>query len=102
MNPSDFESALLSIFDQALVQNARVVTLADASFPVRTTAKKNLRQVDFRFEGRDIRAIEQNPTTKSRWAALARKGSKVMQFLEHGRYIAVIADGKLRLYSRLK
>ena len=100
MKPSDFESALLSVFEQALVQNARTVVLGDNTFPVRTTAKKNLKQVDFRFEDRDIRALEQNPTTKSRWAALARKGSKVMQFLEHGRYIAVIVDGKLHSYSR--
>jgi len=99
MDPSAFESALLSVFDQALVQNARSVTLGGDTFPVRSTAKKNLKQVDFRFDGRDLRALEQNPGTKSRWAALARKGSKVMQFLEHGRYIAVIVDGKLHSYS---
>jgi len=99
MDPSAFESALLSVFDQALVQNARSVTLGGDTFPVRSTAKKSLKQVDFRFDGRDVRALEQNPDTKSRWAALARKGSKVMQFLEHGRYIAVIVDGKLHSYS---
>ena len=49
MKPSDFESALLSIFEQALVQNARSVALGDNTFPVRVTAKKSLRQVDFRF-----------------------------------------------------
>ena len=98
MKPSGFESTLLSIFEQALVQNARTVVLCDNTFPVRVTAMKNLKQVDFRFEDRDIRALEQNPATKSRWAALARKGAKVMQFLEHGRYIAVIVDGKLHIY----
>ncbi|HTZ32563.1 MAG TPA: hypothetical protein VMH31_08910 [Methylomirabilota bacterium] len=102
MNALDFESALRSVFDQTMVQNARNVSLDGGSFPVRTTAKKDLRQVDFRFDGRDIRALEQNPATRSRWAALARKGSKVMQFLEHGRYIAVVVDGKLHLYSPLK
>jgi len=102
MNALDFESALRSVFDQTMVQNARNVSLDGGSFPVRTTAKKDLRQVDFRFDGHDIRALEQNPATRSRWAALARKGSKVMQFLEHGRYIAVVVDGKLHLYSPLK
>ena len=99
MNTSDFASVLHSVFDQALVQNARTVTAGGETFPIRTTAKKNLKQVDFRFEGREIRALEQNPDTNSRWAILARKGSKVMQFLENGRYIAVIVDGKLHLYS---
>jgi hypothetical protein len=40
---------------------------------VRTTAKRKLRQIDFVFEGRDIRGLEQNPD------------KKVMQFLENRR-----------------
>ena len=100
MNSSNFESVLVSVFDQVLVQNARSVTVGGATFPVRTTAKKNLKQVDFQLEGRDIRGLQQNPDTKSRWAASARKGSNVMQFLEHGRYIGVIVDGKLHLYAK--
>ena len=102
MPQPDFESALSTVFDQAMVQNARSVTVAGDTFPVRVTAKQKLKQIDFRVEGRDIRALEQSPTTKSRWAALARKGSLVMQFLEHGRYLAVIVDGKLRVYGKLK
>jgi hypothetical protein len=46
-----------------------------------------------------LRGLEQNPYTKSRWALLAKKGAKVMQFLEHGKYVAVVADGKVHLYS---
>src|SRR5208283_2678593 len=46
--------------------------------------KQKLKQVDFRFDGRDFRALEQNPNTKSRRAAMARKHQKVMQFLEGG------------------
>jgi len=100
MPPSDLEAALLAVFDQAMVQSARTVTVAGDTFPVRTTAKQKLKQIDFRFDGRDLRALEQNPNTKSRWAALARKGVNVMQFLEHGRYLAVIVDGKLHPYSK--
>jgi len=29
---------------------------------------------------------------------MARKGAKVMQFLEHGKYIAVVADGRVHRY----
>ena len=44
--------------------------------------------------------IEQNPKTKSRWARLARSGKKVMQFIQDGRYVAVVADGKVTLYRK--
>lgn len=98
MNESPFESALLAVWQQSLVDHSRSVTVAGETFPVRTTAKQKLKQIDFRFEGRELRALEQNPNTKSRWATLARKGCKVMQFLDHGAYIAVVVDGKLHTY----
>jgi hypothetical protein len=44
--------------------------------------------VEFVFDGDDIRGLEHNPQTKSRWAQLARSGKKVMQFLSEGRYVA--------------
>jgi hypothetical protein len=53
----------------------------------------------FVFEGRELRGLEQNPNTKSRWAKLASEGKKVMQFLEAGRYIAVVVDGKIQIYK---
>jgi len=94
------EDALLTVYQQSLVENRKTVSLEDKSFPVRVTAKRKLKQVDFQFDGRDLRGLEQNPETKSRWAAMARSGKKVMQFLESGRYIAVVADGKVHLYPR--
>jgi len=30
---------------------------------------------------------------------MARGGKKVMQFLKDGRYVAVVADGKVHLYA---
>jgi hypothetical protein len=93
------ENALLAVWRQSLVENKRSVVLEADCFPVRTTAKRKLKQVDFRLDGRDLRGLEQNPDTESRWAAMARRGKKVMQFLESGRYVAVVADGKLHLYS---
>ena len=93
------EDALLNVWRQSLVENKKTVTLEEESFPVRSTAKRKLKQIDFQFDGKDLRGLEQNPDTKSSWAAMARDGKKVMQFLEGGRYIAVVADGKVHLYA---
>lgn len=100
MSTTDYETALLTVWEQSLVRNARSVLIRDDIFPVQTTAKQGLKQIDFQFEGREIRALQQNPDTNSRWAEMARKGSRVMQFLEGGRYIAVVVDGKVHHYSK--
>ena len=42
----------------------------------------------------------QQATYSARWAALARKGAKVMQFLDGGRYIANVVDGKVMTYGK--
>jgi hypothetical protein len=97
--PISFEDALLSVWRQSLVENMKTVTLEGETFPVRSTAKRKLRQIDFQFDGKDLRGLEQNPDTKSRWAAMARGGKKVMQFLKDGRYVAVVEDGKVRFYA---
>lgn len=75
-----FEQALVDVWRQALVENATVVELGAQRYPVRLTPKRRLRQVDFVFDGNQIRGLEQNPETKSRWAQMARSGKKVMQF----------------------
>jgi hypothetical protein len=93
-----FETALIEIWRQVLI-NAKTVVLGAEHFPVRRTPKRGLRQVDFVFEGNEIRGLEQNPETKSRWAQMARSGKKVMQFLNEGRYVANVTDGKLTLYG---
>jgi hypothetical protein len=93
-------AALLSVWRQTLVDRAKEVSLEGKTYSVRRTAKRRLAQVDFEFDGISYRALEQNPQTKSRWAAMARGGAKVMQFLTAGRYIAVVADAKLTHYAR--
>jgi hypothetical protein len=100
--PLSLEDALLTVYQQSLVENRKTVVLEDKSFPVRVTAKRKLKQVDFQHEGRELRGLEQNPETKSRWAAMARSGKKVMQFLEGGRYVAVVGDGEVHFYPRKK
>src|ERR1017187_3138343 len=99
MDPS-FEQTLAEVWRQALVENADVVELGKERYPVRLTPKRRLREVDFIFEGTEIRGLEQNPETKSRWAQMARAGKKVMQFLSQGRYVANVVDGKVTLYGR--
>jgi hypothetical protein len=98
--PDSFEETLINVWHQVLIDGAKTVEVSGDRWAVRETAKRRLKQVDFRFEGRDIRGLEQNPDTKSRWAALARKGQKVMQFLENHRYFAVVADGKVFTYGQ--
>ena len=95
-----FEQTLIDVWRQALVENADVVLLGAERYSVRSTPKRRLRQVDFTFEGNEIRGLEQNPDTKSRWAQLARSGKKVMQFLSKGRYVANVVDGKVTPYGR--
>jgi hypothetical protein len=97
-----FEDALLTVYRQSLIENKKTVTLEDKTFPVRSTAKRKLKQIDFQFEGRDLGGLEQNPDTKSRWAKMARDGKLVMQFLDGRKYVAVVADGKVHLYSGKK
>jgi len=99
---SQFDDAVLSVWRQILVDSAKRVTLGTDSYPVRRTAKHKLAQIDFEFEGSPVRGLEQNPQTKSRWAQLARKGSKVMQFLSAGHYVAVVYDGKITHYGDRK
>ena len=95
-----FEQTIIEVWRQALVENADIVALESERYPVRMTPKRRLRQVDFMFDGNKIRALEQNPETKSRWAQMARAGKKVMRFLSEGRYVANVVDGKVTLYHR--
>ena len=83
-----------------MVENAKIVNLDGRAFPVRHTARRGLRQVDFTFKHQGLRGLEQNPETKSRWAQLARSGKKVMQFLSEGSYVANVVDGKVTFYGR--
>jgi hypothetical protein len=99
MKPS-FEETLIEVWRQALVENSEAVKLRTERYPVTRSKAKRLRQVAFAFDGNTIMGIEQNPKTKSRWAVIARSGKKVMQFIQDGRYVAVVADGKVTLYGK--
>ena len=105
------QEAMLAVW--RLVEGKTAVELEGKTFPVRETPRKHLREVDFEFkddastetgQGSKIalRGLEQNPKTDSRWAQLARKGHKVMQFLDQGRYVGVVVDAKVTMYGGRK
>jgi hypothetical protein len=97
----DIEEVLVEVWRQVLVEEKAILQLGSERYPVRRTPRRHLREVDFMLDGNTIRALEQNPATKSRWAQMARSGKKVMQFLIAGRYVANVADRKVALYSKL-
>jgi hypothetical protein len=97
---ASLEETLVDVWRQALVENAGEVQIGEKNYPVQRTSRKHLREVVFPFDGKEIRAIEQNPETKSRWAQMARAGKKVMQFISEGGYLANVVDGKLTLYGK--
>ena len=96
---ASLETVLISVWQQSLIDKKRSVEIDGETYPVRQTSKSKLKQIDFSFEDRELRGLEQNPNTKSRWAKLAREGKAVMQFLDNGRYIAVVVDGRAHIYK---
>jgi hypothetical protein len=97
---ASLEETLISVWRQSFVEEAKAVSVDGRSFPLRRTSRSRLCEVDFAFEGKTLRGLEQNPKTASRWAKLAREGKEVMQFLDTGRYVAVVVDGKVQLYGK--
>ena len=96
----DLEEALIDVWRQALVEDAREVRIGEQRYRVVKTSRKRLREVVFTLDGKEIRAIEQNPQTKSRWAQMARAGKKVLQFISEGRYLANVVDGEVTMYGK--
>lgn len=97
---ANLEATLISVWRQAMVEEASTVNVEDKHFPVRRTSRSKLCEVDFLFNGHQLRGLEQNPKTSSQWARLAREGKKVMQVLSGRRYIAVVVDGKVQFYGK--
>jgi hypothetical protein len=96
----ELSGVLIDVWSQVLVHDSKVVKIGSEQFTVSTIKKKRLRQVEFKFEDMALMGIEQNPETKSNWAKKARDGMKVMQFIHEGKYIAVVAAGKVTLYGK--
>lgn len=89
---------LISVWQQALAEKKRSIQIGPHTYTVGITRTSRLRTVEFPFEGHRFAGIEQNPATTSRWAALARAGSRIMQFNCDGRYVGNVYEGKLTRY----
>jgi hypothetical protein len=93
---------MVEVWRQSLVEDRGEVDIAEQKFPVTRTRSKGLRVVAFQDGAQHFEGIEQNPETRSRWAAMARSGSRIMQFSCRGRYIGNVCDGTLTRYPSWK
>ncbi|MBI2956584.1 MAG: hypothetical protein HYY26_04655 [Acidobacteria bacterium] len=93
---------LIAVWQQVLAEGKTAVELEGRRYPVGHTRARKLRTVDFSYGTHRLAAIEQNPETKSRWAALARKGKRILQFNCEGRYIGNVCEGRLMRYPAWK
>ena len=69
------EAALISAWQQMLVEASSKVELEGKEYPVTMSRAKRVRMTEFGIGPFHVAAIEQNPQTGSHWAALAREGS---------------------------
>ena len=70
------QEVLINVWRQTLVEGAKYVQIADEKYPVRETARRRLKQVDFRFEDHELRGLEQNRDTSrdgQNWLEKERK-----------------------------
>jgi hypothetical protein len=93
------EEALTEVWRQVLVESRSSVELDGQSFPVTRTRNQRSRPVHFEVDHVRFFGIEQSPNRTSRWAQLAKKGERIMQFSYHGRYVANVREGKLLRHS---
>jgi hypothetical protein len=94
-----FEQALIEVWRQTLVENVKTVELALSVTLSGAPPSADCGRWTSSSRGNEMRGLEQNPQTKSRWAEMARSGKKVMQFLSEGRYLANVVDGKVTIYG---
>jgi len=97
------DTELLSSIAKQMIARS-VVELDGKRLSVRRTSAHHLKTAVFTMDGREYRAIEQNPDKLSRWGQLAKSGHQVVQFKdsETNRFVAVAVDGKVRVYGQIK
>lgn len=86
------------VWRAVLVDGRSSVHVGGVEYTVGRTRSAGLRTVSFRYEGRLIDGIEQNPEKASRWAQLAQSGQRILQFSCEHRYFANICEGALTRY----
>ena len=93
---------LVSVWRKTLLEEVADVEIAGRHYPIGRTRSQALRTVAFTYQDLALEGIEQNPLTASRWAKLAQKGERIMQFKYNGRYIANVREGSLMRYPAWK
>jgi hypothetical protein len=84
------------------LMNGDEVSLDDEKLRVKRVGGDRLRMVQFKLNGREFEAIEQNRKKPSRWGQLAREKHQVVQFrdVETKKYVAVAVDGEIMEYGK--
>lgn len=93
---------LIAAWQQVLAEDKKGVQLGGRTYSVGKTRGQRLRTVEFEYGELRVTGIEQNPRKSSRWAQLARRGKRVMQFASQGRYIGNVCEGRLTRYGAWK
>ncbi len=95
---------LLGVLSSIAIQllESEQVVLNDQKLKIKRVGSGRLRTVQFKINGRQFEAIEQNRNKPSRWGQLAREKHKVVQFRdrETHKYVAVAVDGEITEYGR--
>ena len=99
MSELDIESNLkeytLAIFE-AIFSKETEVEIEGSTYAIKKFKSKNLRYVDIY----GYRFIEQNPNKSSKWAQMAREGSKILWVFKGRAYYARVIDGKFILLKK--
>ena len=78
---ASLEETLISVWQQVMIEKCQEREAGEPQLSGPTNQSIKIARTGFQFEGHELRGLEQNPKTASRWAQLARQGKKVMQFL---------------------
>lgn len=83
------------------LMSGAAVEVKGKSLRVWWTSRQRLKAVNFKMNGQNYQAIEQNQDKQTRWARLARAGHQVVQFknVQTNKFIAVAVDGNLIRYG---
>ena len=92
------QNTLISVWRQILVDGRSQIVLGRQTYPIGFTRAKRLRTVAFPYGRRRLFGIEQNSGAHSRWATLAAKGKRIMQFSYRSTYIGNVCEGKVLRY----
>jgi len=90
---------LISIWQQVMEEEAAEVKLESGSYRVKKTRSTHVKTLNFEYGEYLFTALEQNPEKKSRWAKMAKRGHKIMQFNYLGHFFGNVVDGKLTKFS---